>query len=112
MNPERSLGASPGVAPIGTPGASPAAGIAESDYTIEIRLKKPYPQLVYTLAQGYSAIVPREAVEKYGQMLASHPVGSGPFMLKSRDSVRVVMVKNPDFREELEQAAKERKLLP
>jgi len=32
--------------------------------------------------------------------LASHPVGSGPFMLVSRDGVRAVLVKNPGFRKE------------
>jgi ABC-type transport system substrate-binding protein len=73
---------------------------ALDDYTVQIRLTRPFPQLIHTLTQGYAAIVPREAVEKYGQMFASHPVGSGPFMLTKRDSVRVVMAKNPDYRKE------------
>lgn len=69
-------------------------------YTIEIRLIKPYPQLVYTLAQGYSAIVPREAVETYGRELSSRPVGSGPFKVISYDSSRIVYEKNEKFRQE------------
>jgi len=73
---------------------------AIDDYTIQIRLTRPFPQLVHTLTQGYAAVVPREAVEKYGQALSSHPVGSGPFKLQSRDGVRAVLVKNPDFRVE------------
>jgi ABC-type transport system substrate-binding protein len=73
---------------------------ALDDYTIQITLNRPFPQLVHTLAQGYAAIVAREAVEKYGQELASHPVGSGPFTLVSRDGVRAVMEKNPGFRQE------------
>ena len=40
------------------------------------------------------------AVEKYGQMFSSHPVGSGPFRLASRDDTRAVLVKNHDFRKE------------
>lgn len=72
---------------------------ALDDYTIQITLTRPFPQLVHTLTQGYAAVVPREAVEKYGQEFASHPVGSGPFKLLSRDSARAVMVKNPDFRQ-------------
>jgi ABC-type oligopeptide transport system substrate-binding subunit len=72
---------------------------ALDDYTIQITLTQPFPQLVHTLTQGYAAVVPREAVEKYGQEFASHPVGSGPFKLLSRDSARAVMVKNPDFRQ-------------
>ncbi len=70
------------------------------DYRLQITLTRPFPQLVHTLTQGYAAIVPREAVEKYGQMLSSHPVGSGPFRLKSYDSVRALLTKNPDFRQE------------
>jgi ABC-type transport system substrate-binding protein len=73
---------------------------ASDDYTIQIRLTRPFPQLVHTLTQGYAAIVAREAVEKYGQALASHPVGSGPFQLDYRDSIRAVMTSNPDYRKE------------
>ncbi len=66
-------------------------------YTIRIKLVKPYPQLVYTLAQGYSAIVPREAVERYGRELAAKPVGSGPFRVVSYDSSRIVYERNEKF---------------
>jgi len=73
---------------------------ALDDYTLQIGLTRPFPQLVHTLTQGYAAVVPREAVEKYGQALSSHPVGSGPFKLVSRDGVRAVLARNPDFRSE------------
>ena len=72
---------------------------ALDDYTIQITLTRPFPQLIHTLVQGYAAIVPREAIEYYGQEFSSHPVGSGPFKLLSRDSVRAVMIKNPGFRQ-------------
>jgi len=79
----------------------PVSGLRAIDrYTLEIRLTRPYPQLVDTFAQGYSAIVPREAAEKYGKALGVHPVGSGPFRLVSYDSSRVVMERNPSFRQE------------
>ena len=70
------------------------------DYTIQITLTKPFPQFVHTLTQGYAAIVAREAAEEYGQILSSHPVGSGPFKLISRDGVRAVLARNPGFRQE------------
>lgn len=69
-------------------------------HTLQITLTKPFPQFVHTLTQGYSAIVPREAVEQYGQSFANHPVGSGPFKLVSRDSARALMEKNPHYRQE------------
>jgi len=69
-------------------------------YTIQIRLKKPYPQLLFTFAMGYSALVPREAVEHYGREFAVHPVGSGPFRLISYDTSKVVFERNPNYRQE------------
>ena len=79
----------------------PVEGLRAIDrYTLEIRLVKPYPQLVFTLAQGYAAAVPREAVETYGRELASRPVGSGPFKVVSYDSSRIVFEKNTGFRQE------------
>lgn len=63
-------------------------------YTVRIRLLRPYPQLVYTLAMGYSSVVPHEAVEYYGREFSLNPVGSGPFRLRSIDSARAVLVPN------------------
>jgi ABC-type transport system substrate-binding protein len=73
---------------------------ALDNHTIQISLTRPFPQLLHTLTQGYAAIVPREAVEKYGQAFSSHPVGSGPFRFSSRDGVRAMLKRNPDFRQE------------
>ncbi|MBT78731.1 MAG: hypothetical protein CL798_11145 [Chromatiales bacterium] len=70
------------------------------DYTIQIKLIKPYPQLLFTLAMGYSAVVPREAVEHYGREFAIHPVGTGPFRLTSYDTSKVILERNPNFRQE------------
>ena len=79
----------------------PVAGLTALDsHTLQIRLKRPYPQLVHTFAQGYAAVVPREAVEAYGRQLGSRAVGSGPFRLASFDSSRAVLERNPGFRKE------------
>lgn len=85
----------------------PVAGLAAlDDHTLRIRLKEPYPQLVYTLATGFSAIVPREAVEHYGREFGVRPVGSGPFRLTSFDSALARLERNPEFeREPLDLAA-------
>ena len=65
-------------------------------YTIQIRLLRPYPQLIYTLAMGFSSIVPREAVEYYGREFSINPVGSGPFRLLSYDTTKAVLEPNPN----------------
>ena len=69
-------------------------------YTVQITLTKPYPQLVDTFAQGFSGVVPREAVEFYGREFSINPVGSGPFRLVSYDTTQAVMVPNPVYRRE------------
>ncbi|MFW2405851.1 MAG: ABC transporter substrate-binding protein, partial [Gammaproteobacteria bacterium] len=73
---------------------------ALDDHTIRIELIKPYPQLLYTLSQGYSAIVPREAVEKYGKEFAVKPIGSGPFKVISYDTSKIIFDRNPGYRQE------------
>ncbi len=73
---------------------------ALDDYTIQLKLTKPFPQVMYTLAMGFSAVVPKEAVEKYGKEFGVHPVGSGPFILKSHNTSKSILVKNKNFREE------------
>jgi oligopeptide transport system substrate-binding protein len=73
---------------------------ALDDYTIRIRLTRPFPQLTYTLAMGFSAFVPREAVEFYGPELSLHPVGSGPFKLVSFDTTKAVFEANSKYRQE------------
>ena len=81
--------------------------IATDDHTIRIELVKPFPQLTHTFTGGFSAIVAREAVEHYGREMANHPVGSGPFTLKSLNSAEAVLEKNPDFRQEVFSLAEE-----
>ena len=73
---------------------------ALDDRTIQIQLIAPYPQLLHTLTQGFSAIVPPEAVAFYGKELAVHPVGSGPYRLRSFNTASAVMVRNTGFRQE------------
>lgn len=73
---------------------------ALDDYTIQIKLVEKYPQLTYTLAMGFSALVPQEAVEFYGNEFGSNPTGSGPFVLKSFNLEKAIFEANPKFRKE------------
>ncbi len=77
------------------------AGLQALDsHTLKITLNAPYPQLPYTLAVGFSGVVAREAVEKYGRELSIRPVGSGPFKLERFDTAKAVFVPNRNFRQE------------
>jgi oligopeptide transport system substrate-binding protein len=75
---------------------------ALDDYTLQIELVKPYPQLLYALAMPYGSVVAREAVEKYGKEFINHAVGTGPFVLDVyRPNERIVYKRNPNYREVL-----------
>jgi ABC-type transport system substrate-binding protein len=73
---------------------------ALDDYTLQITVNEPFPQLTYTLAMGYASFVPREAVEFYGKEFALNPVGSGPYRIESFSTQKAVFVKNENYREE------------
>jgi oligopeptide transport system substrate-binding protein len=66
--------------------------------TLQFRLVKPYPQLLWVLTMPYAFAVPHEAVEYYGSNFRNHPVGTGPFRLKSwRRNYRIEYERNPTF---------------
>ena len=70
------------------------------DYTIQFKLKRPFPQFIYALAMTFTSVTPKEAVEKYGLEFLNHPVGTGPFtMAPYEQNYRIVFEKNPNYRE-------------
>jgi ABC-type transport system substrate-binding protein len=83
---------------------TPVEGLKALDkYTWQIKLGKPDPRFVDNLTNPLAAAMAREVVELYGDKISQHPVGTNAFMLKRdewRRSSRIVLVKNPNFREE------------
>jgi ABC-type transport system substrate-binding protein len=76
---------------------------ALDDYTIQITLTKPWPQMPETIfADNMSSPMPKEAVEYYGEDVIRHPVGTGPYRLKMwRPGSYIELVKNENWRGEL-----------
>ncbi len=80
----------------------PIEGLRALDsHTLRVELREPRPRLLYQLAKsdllGGQA---REVVEFYGKDVAEHPVGTGPFRLKSwRRHSRIVLERNPFYRD-------------
>ena len=74
--------------------------VVVDDSTFVIDLVAPFPPFLSMLSMPYGYVVPREAVEKYGEDFFRHPVGTGPFKL-SEWSVdrRIVLVRNDRYSE-------------
>lgn len=82
----------------------PIEGLTALDeHTIEFKLTRAFPQFLYALAMPFTFAIPREAVEKYGEQIINHPVGTGPFLLEKGyfdQSNKITYIKNPDYRDE------------
>ncbi|HET9978194.1 MAG TPA: ABC transporter substrate-binding protein [Burkholderiaceae bacterium] len=71
-------------------------------YTVQYKLDKPRPRFAEGLLTSHDLFgaVAREVVEAYGEDIAAHPVGTGPFRLVQwRRSSLIVLERNPDYRE-------------
>lgn len=65
--------------------------------TVQIKAKRPYAPMLAMLAHLNAYIVPREAVEKWGD-LKEHSVGTGPFMLRELARGNAYRYdRNPDY---------------
>lgn len=75
-------------------------------YTIQFKLGVTQPRFIYKLAYaGSFGALAREVVEKYGDKIMEHPVGTGPFKLDQwTRSSKITFVRNPNFREEYYEA--------
>ncbi len=69
-------------------------------YKFQIKLVRPFPQMLYVLAMSYAFAVPRECAEHYGKTFTNTAIGTGPFMLRdwTRGS-RIILDKNPNYRD-------------
>jgi len=69
-------------------------------YTLRIRLEKPDYNFMYILAMPQLGGQAREVVEKYGDDIGAHPVGTGAFRLAQwRRASKIVLERNANFRE-------------
>ena len=72
---------------------------ALDNQTLEIHLKYPYAQFLYTLTAPLGLkVISKNALEKYGEEIGIHPVGSGPFQVKEfikNKNIRLVV--NPYY---------------
>lgn len=76
------------------------AGLQAVDrYTLRFRLKAIDYNFLYVAAHVPFGAAAREVVEAYGDDVQSHPVGTGPYVLKEwTRAAKIVLESNPDYR--------------
>jgi oligopeptide transport system substrate-binding protein len=81
---------------------APIAGLEVLDrYTLRIRLKETDYNFLYIMAMPMAMGMAREVVEFYPGDVGSHPVGTGPYMLKEwRRSSKIVLEASPTYHRE------------
>jgi ABC-type transport system substrate-binding protein len=79
--------------------AETAEGIVVvDDQTVEFTLTEPNAYFLHSLTLVTNFIVPREAVEEWGEDFSFHPVGTGPFLMTEwTPGERIVFERNPDY---------------
>jgi oligopeptide transport system substrate-binding protein len=69
-------------------------------YTLRIRLTATDFTFAYILAMPAMSAVAREVIEAYPEDTNAHPIGTGPYLLKSwLPKAKIVLEANPDYRE-------------
>lgn len=74
---------------------------ALDDYTIQLTLTKPYPQILYTLAMSFTYPVPEELIETYGDEWKNYPIGTGAYYYDHAESIpgtKHVLRENPTWK--------------
>lgn len=82
--------------------AHPVEGLVALDaHTVRFRLDKPSPRFVFELTGTLApTAIAREVVERYGDAIGEHPVGTGPFVLASwRRGSQIVLARNLAYRD-------------
>lgn len=71
---------------------------ALNDSTFQITLVEPFSPFLGILTMKYFSVVPKEAVDKYGEDFRSNPVGTGPFRFKLwEEGNQLVMLRNENY---------------
>ncbi|QPC43559.1 ABC transporter substrate-binding protein [Kaustia mangrovi] len=74
---------------------------AVDDYTVRITLSRPDATFLHVMALNFAHVVPKEAVEEWGQDFGKHPVGTGAYSMEEWTlGQRVVFARNEDYYKE------------
>jgi peptide/nickel transport system substrate-binding protein len=69
----------------------------KNDSTLAIHLTKAYNNFIELLSHPNVVMLSKKACDFYGENIKYHPIGTGPFMLKSHNDKQVVLARNDDY---------------
>jgi ABC-type transport system substrate-binding protein len=70
----------------------------ENDHTVALKLEKPFGPFLSLLAMTTAYVVPREEIERLGPDFGTHPVGSGPYLLREwKHGSQLVLAAREDY---------------
>jgi oligopeptide transport system substrate-binding protein len=75
--------------------------LATGPHTLQVKLLKPMPELVWLLAGTWMSVYPPEAVKQYGARFGEHPVSTGPYDVTLFVGQRTLLLqRDPGYRED------------
>lgn len=69
----------------------------KNDSTLAIHLTKAYNNFIELLSHPNIVMLSKKAFDFYGENIKYHPIGTGPFMLKSHNDKQVVLARNDAY---------------
>src|SRR3990172_1357368 len=67
-------------------------------YTLKVRIEQPFSPFLHLLTMTAAYVLPKEEVESLGADFSSHPVGTGPFLLKEwKNNNEITLVRNTRY---------------
>lgn len=67
------------------------------DYTLQIELTVPFSAFDKLITHNGLSVFPKEAMDKYGEDIVNHPVGTGAFQLETLADDKIVLERNPNY---------------
>lgn len=73
---------------------------ATNDSTFVIQLKQPFPPFLSLMSMEYCSVIPKEAIDYFGDTFRANPIGTGPFQFKLWvENTKLVFRKNHNYYE-------------
>ncbi|MES2431288.1 MAG: ABC transporter substrate-binding protein [Bacteroidota bacterium] len=80
---------------------------ALNDSTFQLKLASPFYPILGILSMQYCSVIPKEAVEKYGNDFRRHPVGTGPFQFVAWEEGQALVLKKNTYYFEKDEEGKQ-----